>query len=833
MLENRATHVKITAASLLALMATFLSTRTSAADAVSARLNEQTNFDIPAQPLGTALKQLAGQAGIQILFEEQVVSGLRSPEVRTHETPLQAVDALLKGTDLEFAAKGKTIAVRKKTSASSLATPGKSSSADAGVTSRDTLRLTQAGQGVPAQSVAVEDDPLRQNARSPLKLEEIVVTAQKRQERLIDVPISIATISGDELRERNITSLDELAFVAPSLSIQSDGSYQRRIVIRGISNLSGTSSLIGMYLDEASATSAPYSQLDLRTYDLDRVEVLRGPQGTLYGEGSVGGTIRFITKDPQLNSYVFNSDVAALFSQYGAPGQRIESVVNIPVIEDILGLRVAGTFDHEGGWIDQPAADQRNFNAQNLVDVRFKGLWQISPAFTANAMAVIHRNDAPPNLGEDPSGNYTQYFDQQITPGGSDNYNLYNLSLAYDFNAARVLNTTSYVDQNKRISNFGLTYVAAPPGTPDGVYDIYYPFYTTTNHILNEELRASSSGSGPWQWTLGGVYRDARYAQAGTEYFSLPGPLPSLDFPFQTNIRSASWAAFGDTSYQLVERFTVGAGLRYFHDREENNIDGQKADFHSLNPRVYVDLKLTDKANLYASAAKGFRSGGFNAQGTLPAYGPEQVWTYELGTKMSSLEGRLSAELALFFSHYTDYQVFGIPPPPALPNGLTSNAGSATIKGVDWSFSYRPADLWTLSLSGDYMRTEFTKIDVSATSHEVGDPLDLVPKYQVTVAVQRDFRLNGKTGLVRLDYEQQGQETYRDRSIGPWYFSQSDVIRMLTFNSNLDWNENLSVGFFVQNLLNERGLTDPFSIEAAATRPRPRTFGVKFSARFR
>src|SRR5690606_6476234 len=135
------------------------------------------------------------------------------------------------------------------------------------------------------------------------ELEEIVVTAQKREERLIDVPISIVAMGADELQKRKIFAIDDLSLAVPGLLVASSGGIQRRIMIRGVSNVFGSSSLIGLYLDEASVTSTPDNQLDLPTYDLERVEVLRGPQGTLYGEGSAGGTIRFITRSPELNEF--------------------------------------------------------------------------------------------------------------------------------------------------------------------------------------------------------------------------------------------------------------------------------------------------------------------------------------------------------------------------------------------------------------------------------------------------------------------------------------------------------------------------------------------------
>src|SRR5262249_54830419 len=144
--------------------------------------------------------------------------------------------------------------------------------------------------------------------------------------------------------------------------------------------------------DDLSVTSNAGSQLDVRTYDLERVEVLRGPQGTLYGDGSVGGTIRYITRSPDLRAVGANVDVALHATEDGSPSERVGAMVNIPLLDDTLGIRVAGTYDHMGGWIDQPSAGKKDFNNQDLSDVRIKALWQPSPQLTVNAMVVIHRN---------------------------------------------------------------------------------------------------------------------------------------------------------------------------------------------------------------------------------------------------------------------------------------------------------------------------------------------------------------------------------------------------------------------------------------------------------
>jgi outer membrane receptor protein involved in Fe transport len=321
--------------------------------------------------------------------------------------------------------------------------------------------------------------------------------------------------------------------------------------------------------------------------------------------------------------------------------------------------------------------------------------------------------------------------------------------------------------------------------------------------------------------------------------FSLPGV---FRFPISTQSRSEfkSWAAFGDVSYDLTSRFTLGTGLRYFEEDQES-VSGpsvQAKTFDSVNPRFYAQYKMTEQANVYLSAAKGFRTGGFNLP-ALPTYGPESVWTYELGTKASLSGGRVTAEVAVFHSDYRDHQIVGLVQVGGVPFDVISNAGDATIKGVEGAFAWYPSDQWTLSINGNYLDTEFAEIDATFSSHAVGDPLDFVPKYGYTVSAQHDFTWNGRSGFARIDYNENGRSTLMNRYVNgalggptPWYRSESDVINLLNLNVGLQWSAGFSVGVFAQNLLNDRGLTDAFDIQAAAARARPLTYGVQVGVRF-
>jgi outer membrane receptor protein involved in Fe transport len=808
-------------------------------------------ISIPAQGLGPALNAFAKERDLQVVYRSEIVGSLRTKGASGDLTVDEALKQLLSGTGLTYRyIDDKTVTILPVGSASSqeqgTAPPvmgddpnGASAAAKEGKkSSSDNFRVAQANQGS-AQStstVASAHQNSTNDQSSTPALTEILVTAQKREERLQDVPISIVALSAEELQRRQVNSIEDLASAVPGLAIESNG-HERRIEIRGVASNAttgiGNSSLIGVYLDEADVTSAATTQLALSTYDMERVEVLRGPQGTLYGDGSAGGTVRFITKNPVLNQLGVDTDVAALFTQYGAPSQRINAMLNVPVVADELAVRVAGTFDHEGGWIDQPAADRKNINEQNLSDVRAKMLWEPSTQFSVTAMAEIHRNRAAPSNGEDANGNYTEAFNLTTTPSVTEAFNLYNLTLTYDFGAVRILNTTTYVTQDVNLQNLGYALPLLGPIGSAPPFEVLLSFPETVRN-LNEEFRVTSTGSGPWQWTLGGYYRHFRFITDESYYFGSPGPLPTSQIFNEADSLSSAWAAFGDASYKLTERFTLGAGLRYYRDSQEfTGINPaaatQKGTFDSTSPRGYAQYKLTDEVNMYASVAKGFRSGGFNPVGQ-PNYGPENVRTEELGTKISLLDRRLNANMDVFYSDYTGYQTVGFT--VANPVNIISNAGDIWIKGIETDLSWRPLDQWILSFNGTYVDSAFYKISASGTAFAVGDRPDLVPRYTLTGSAQNDFQWNGKPGFVRLDYSQLGPQSLRNRSLGPWVYSESDVIHTLNFNLGLQLNPNLSASLIAQNLLNDRGHTDPQAIYDYATRGRPRTFGVQFSTTF-
>jgi iron complex outermembrane recepter protein len=681
----------------------------------------------------------------------------------------------------------------------------------------------------PLQAQATPDGAASSSSSSDQTLSEVVVTAQKRAQPQFDVPISLVVLDPKQLQQLEITDAEDLQFVVPGLTVQG-GSPQRRINLRGISNVYGNGAVIGEYINEADATSGAqaaaggYGQFDTRMYDLERVEVLRGPQGTLFGVGSMGGVIRFITNRPVLNLYQASAEMTASFTQDGAPSQKIDAMLNTPLLENTLGFRIAGEFDHEGGWVDQPAANLKNINQQNLVDVRFEALWQPDAHFTAYATQIIHRNAYGIGAGEDAFGNITQPFGVTTTPTAEEDLNLTNLELAYSFDTAQLVSSSTYWNHGQTLYDNGYT-----------LYDLgglaeYISNMPFTEENFSEELRLSRAAPGPWQWTVGGFYKHFRDSLNQEYYFGLPDePLDSAgpNFYFE-NDETTSRSAFGDTSYKLFDRLTIGGGVRYFTDRESSISTGsdlQDASFNSTDPRGYLMYEVTPDLNAYASAAKGFRSGGFNGYGQ-PDFGPESVWSYELGTKARLFDRRLEVNADLFLSDYTNYVVVGLLPVNGIPIDVLHNAGAARIKGVEGDFTWRPVNDWTVSFNGEALSAKFVEINILGSPYHVGEQLDFVPPYSFNGSIEHTFHMAGRNAFALLDFAEVGRQRYA-ASVG--YLGQSNVIHNLGFHTGIDWNENFRVGFFAQNLLNDRGYLNPLNLETLSNRLRPRTYGLEFS----
>jgi iron complex outermembrane receptor protein len=777
-------------------------------------LDTPVSVNIPAQPLEGALLELSKQASFQLVLDSSAIAD-KNAETVVGKMPIrEALSRMLRDTNLTYQWSGAhTVTIARKTSL-------RPANGNATTPPASDPRVQLAVLASPDRSVALMSATAAEvstpTAASPT-LEEITVTAQKRTQKLIDVPISITALDGDALRQAGIQTMLDLSYAVPSLVVQDTGGGYQRYFIRGIGNGNGVTSLVGVYLDEADITNNGNTQLDIRAGDIERIEVLKGPQGTLYGAGSAGGTVRYIANDPDLQAYT---------TRYGAPSEELATVVNVPVVEDVLGLRIAGTYGNLGGWIDQPATGLNNINNQELWDMRIKALWTPMEDLSVKAMAELHRNHGGgTDASADANYNLTlAVFPTATTPFTSD-FDVYNVTASYDFSKVNLLSSTSYVDSTTS-GVIGLEYPVAFPPVPLSQF-LNYPD-TRDDRSLSQEVRLSSRDTGPFHWLVGGFYKDQTldyttlfaYSGGGAP----PGSGDSID-----NEGSKSASVFGDAGYAVTDQLEIGAGLRDFHDNR-TDFDGilyRSGSFHSLDPRVYVAYKVSSDIHVYADIADGFRSGGFNGGYGVPesTYAPEKIRSYEAGAKMSLFDKRFSIDVALFFSNYKDIQIYS-----NTPNGigLLQNGGDGHIWGADWSFDWQATDHLLLAFSGTRTRSDLVSLLPGVVVAHIGDPVDYTTDYTGRLSGTYAFELAPRIpAFARLDYSLVGPEHDTDRSEGgPPILFETDIIHMLNARIGVT-RASWSFDLFATNLLNANGVQDAAGAYGFGARPRPRSLGLE------
>lgn len=735
------------------------------------------SFDIPAQKLSSALIEFNRQSGTLVMAPSELTEGKSSTALRGRMTSSAAITRLLGGTGL-----------RAVTNA-------------------------QGGYRIERAAVQAED-----TSEATSEGGDIIVTASRREQRVVDVPMSMAALPQEALDQRGVVSLLDLSRAVPGLVVVEQGPGQNQIFLRGVANPNGNAALVGVYLDEIPVTAAPFAQLDLQLVDLERVEVLRGPQGTLYGQGSTGGTVRLISGKPNLNEVSGEASLSLYTTRNGSFSERLNGFVNLPVVEGSLGFRVSGTLANLGGWVDQPDANRKNINDQLIKNIRVKGLWAPADALEVEGTVVVHRNKGD-GLTVGADENYNVYFpdgDPNAQEYFTDEYELYNLTARYDFGGVELMSSTSNVDA--RTASAGISLKLAP-GLETFNTD------TMDASVFSQEVRLSSKGKRRLNWVIGGFYSNEDTDRLQLLDFYFENAFDS-SFSLRTIGTSKSISAFGDISYSITDSFDIGTGIRYFHDRRTRARPGTPTlsdSYESVNPRFYASYKPTNFMSIYANVAKGFRSGGFQATSS---YDPEHVWSYEIGTKGST--GQIRWDIDAFYSRYKDYQSF-VYLDPAF--GTLINAGTGEIYGVDWALSLDPVRNLTLEFSGNMTSATLVSVPLNSTANIEGDRLDYVPDYAMSGSAEYRFDWGTEMpGFARVDFNIQGPATLTDRESG-FIEVPSDTLTFLNARLGFE-HKGLSVELFGDNLLNENGKQDTLTPLGFGTRPRPRVLGTKFRARF-
>jgi iron complex outermembrane receptor protein len=719
------------------------------------------------------------------------------------------------------------------------------------------------GLVTPAVLFAAEGD-------EALVLEEIIVTAQKRgEERLIDVPISISVVGEENIKTLGLQNLGDLSLVVPGLSsFESAGTPgQQRITMRGIGADSGINSTVGYYWDEIPAASVGISP-EGTTLDLNRIEVLRGPQGTLFGEGSMGGTLRFISNAPDLGA--FGGDFYGGYSSvdHGDDGWNGTAVLNAPVVEDVFGFRIAGEIREEAGYIDNIQLGTEDVNERKLKQLRARARWQANDEITVDATYYHYDNEAgAPNLVDDLDTLTVSTYQDVASFAEVD---AFNAVVDFDLGFANLLSSSSFSEREQTL----------PSASGDGVNSLVFVEANIGTDDFIQELRLTSNNEGPLRWTVGGYYTTTDVLEpivieviavipGGGALVGLPGTdlKIAVDSDNFITAETESWALFGEVSYDFTERLTGTVGARYFESQydwvndvltttttsilfngiplfefpsvtEEHNTPS--GDDDAVSPKFNLAYAFAEDTMGYINIAKGFRAGGVNLILNVPfpgggivqlpeSYEPETLWTYEVGAKSLLDDGRWLLEGAAYYTDWTDLQAVFFPFEGASVGG-TKNQGSATVTGMEAAVTFLPAPTVALSANASYTDATF---DDATADHDKGDPVPYVPEFSFSAAMDwRPSISDGMNGLLHLDYSYQ-DEIYRINNSGIYKISESDSFGFLNVKLGIEkdsWGAYL-VG---RNLTDDQGAANPVSPDQTTSfvTVRPRMLGMEFRARF-
>jgi outer membrane receptor protein involved in Fe transport len=599
-------------------------------------------------------------------------------------------------------------------------------------------------------------------------LPEIIVTAQKYKSTVQDTPISLTAVSGQQLAAAGITSVEELTREVPGLSMRSAGPGQTEYEARGLASNGGAAPTVGFYLDEVPLSPPAAAQvgkvvIDPNLYDINRIEVLRGPQGTLYGSGSMGGTVKVITNQPKLNTWEGSFQGTLSDTQGGSGNGGGNFMLNIP-LGDTLALRLIGTDTYRSGWIDRivvspfPAdtltrgnvlaapvqSIAHDVNTEKLYGGRASLLFQPNEDLSIVATALYQRMvmGGYDEFDQPPGPAYMAHYEAFPIPEPiSDTVHIYSLTMTDNLGFADLTSATAYWDRQEgqtQDASESYSYIvplSAYASIPYSEIDLSRQF--------SEEIRLTSRGDKHQRlhWVVGGFYSDLHsdWIEFGenpvfTALSSPPSDNPQgIIFNGDNKYRIRQYAAFADGSFNITDTLKFSTGLRWYRYLSSqfdypyiNNLaygyyapsllspavaPGTVASDRGFNPRFNLSYSPNSDLTTYVSASKGFRPGGANQVvasfcGAAPAsYGPDSVWDYELGEKAKMFGNWLTINSDIYYIKWT-----GVQQTQLLACGYEygANAGNGRSFGPELEVNAKLSPEWSLSASATYTDAKIT-----------------------------------------------------------------------------------------------------------------------------
>ncbi len=750
----------------------------------------------------------------------------------------------------------------------------------------------------PVLSIAAEQGDAAKGATASgsgetAEMAEVVVTANKLSANtVLNLPISIQAISGESLRSAGSSSFMDIANKIPGLSIEDQGPGDRKYVIRGINSTGDATT--GVYYDEAvisgsNANDGGGLQADIKLYDLDHIEVLRGPQGTLYGAGSMSGTIKFVTKKPDLNAFGGYVTAEVSGTQHGGTNHGVNGAVNLPMIDGKLAVRLTGWTQNDSGYIDELRVGTvglvKGLNYDDVNGGRVGVRYQPTDALTFDATYTSQSETSGGSPRYTPAG-----FTSTGTPGvgfqGCDLCNLdtnlspsfdklqvYSLTGTYKFQYGTVTATTNQYNRH-----FDLYF-----DTTIGLQQFGIPFPTESiepqqRDLNSSEIRYASTFDFPVNF-VAGVFRQfetnnlAVQSVKGNDLGLPAGPFSSSNdddallhpdgntvFGRDDNRRIREYAGFGEATWKVTSKFAMSAGLRYFTE----TLNGVQVQTHpflgfpggsGIEPIIdpsQTFTKTTFKFNasyvfdeslmVYATASEGFRGGGLNPASEpfepIPrSFGPDSLWNYEVGTKGRLFNGMFDYQFDVYTIYWKGIQVGETTADGSF--NFIGNAGDATVRGAEFEFEFQPNESFSASLAGSYtdayLSTGATpeQFALNPTLGKTGEKIPEVAPFQFTAAVKYTHSLRDNlNGVLAADVN------YRGATNAYFVSDEFNVAlpsyALVNLRAGITWGP-WTANLFARNVTNKRAEISAINSQGnplALITVRPRTIGVNLTRNF-
>ena len=723
-------------------------------------------------------------------------------------------------------------------------------------------------------------------------IEEVIVTALKRDTSLQQTPLSISAVTGATLTNAGVQDIARLTQSVPGLVFEDAGPASTRITIRGIRSVGEPT--VGLYYDETALSGAVGAGNDAggetplaKLFDVQRVEVLRGPQGTLYGSGSMGGTLRVIFNKPDLKKLSAGVEGDAVATSGGGGGYDVEGMANIPIIGDRLAARAVVYTQGLGGYVDNTFLNEHNVNSYHNDGGRLLLRFAPTDDLTLDASYLYQYLDGQNPTWYDSQGPYVSRAQVQLPV--TDRLQIYNLTARWDFH--RVVATAVVADTERKTSNSAdvSPFIENDANNPAAcaafrgggkpcspatqatfnsyvaskVPSLLYPVQTIYNPTA--EVRLASAGKSFLDWTVGGFYSDRTTHANNSEVLVDPmtgALLPQPGSNVYTRLifdHLKQLAGFGEGTAHLTDALALTFGARYFnYTRDVGGATPVGLDLVGASVTPYRQVSSSQngwvtKTNLsygfggdvlvYATASQGFRPGGVNQVLGLPAalapYQADSLWNYELGTKTSWLDKRLILDIDGYVINWSNMQVSG-----RTPNGafaFITNAGAARVKGVELDLSAAPLQNLQISANASVLRAALTENQVSPNvlgPGVEGDEIPYVPRFTGGVSVQYTLPMTPLFGgMARVDESYIGQShsefnnsNHFDTALPAYSLTN---VRFGVEGLRKDWG----VYLYADNVFNKNAIVDSAASAISLGQnlvqsARPRTYGLNFRKSF-